>query len=126
MGAFEWWLLGDFAERAALRVAKSAATATLGWILGPRFRSLRDDLNELNRQPGRGDVGARLIERAPDFRRAYAYLTVADMPSMQWNKNASMPRCPNGCGQKDQHRRQSPISQPRILIFKWTILSTRD
>ena len=42
----------------------------LGLILGQRYRSLRDAFNAFQRNPGRGDAAAKLIERAPTFGKA--------------------------------------------------------
>ena len=70
MDAFGWWLLGSVAKHAVFRAAKAVVAAMLGRVLGSRFRTLRDAFRELDRHPGRGDVGARLIEKAPDFGRA--------------------------------------------------------
>ena len=42
----------------------------IGWLLGAQYRSLRDDLAALKRNPGNGEVAARLIVRVPPFEKA--------------------------------------------------------
>ena len=42
----------------------------LGWFLGKRYRSIRDTLVPFRKDQGRGDLAARLIEIAPDFKKA--------------------------------------------------------
>ena len=42
----------------------------IGWILGKRYRSIRDTLVPFRKDQGRGDLAARLIEIAPDFQKA--------------------------------------------------------
>ena len=41
----------------------------LGWFLGKRYRSIRDTLVPFRKDQGRGDLAARLIEIAPDFKK---------------------------------------------------------
>ena len=42
----------------------------VGWLLGAQYRSLRGDLAALERNPGNGEVAARLIARVPPFEKA--------------------------------------------------------
>ena len=42
----------------------------VGRLLGARYRSLRHDLAELERNPGNGEVAERLISRVPPFEKA--------------------------------------------------------
>ena len=41
----------------------------LGWFLGKRYRSIRATLVPFRKDQGRGDLAARLIEIAPDFKK---------------------------------------------------------
>ena len=41
----------------------------LGWFLGARYRSLRDDFSALERNPGNGEAASRLIARAQPFEK---------------------------------------------------------
>ena len=68
--ALTWWLPEALAGRAAGLFLRKPVLMAVGLVLGPRFRSLRDDLGVFRRNPGRGDVAARLIKRAPDFGKA--------------------------------------------------------
>lgn len=68
--ALAWWLPEALAGRVAGRILRKPVLMAVGLVLGPRFRSLRNDLGVFRRNPGRGDVVARLIERAPDFEKA--------------------------------------------------------
>ena len=70
MEAFGWWLLEFVSVHAMVRTAMGLVPAMLGFLLGQRYRSLRDDFKTIKRHPGRGDAVARLIKRAPDFQRA--------------------------------------------------------
>ena len=42
----------------------------MGWILGKGYRSIRDTLVPFRKDQGRGDLAARLVEIAPDFKKA--------------------------------------------------------
>ena len=63
MDTLVFWLL----ERLGGRAIWKHVQKILGWFLGARYRSLRDDIAALERNPGNGEAAARLITRAQPF-----------------------------------------------------------
>ena len=59
------WLL----EKVGGRFVWKKIPMILGWVLGAQYRSLRDDLEAVKRNPGNGEVATRLIARIPIFER---------------------------------------------------------
>ncbi len=66
MEAVALWLL----ENVYNRFVGGPARMILGRILGGRYRSLRDDLEALKRNPGNGEAAARLIVRVQPFEKS--------------------------------------------------------
>ena len=70
METFYWWLVEFLTRRAAWRFGGSLFQTLLGWILGGKYRSIRDNLRAFRRNINRGDAAAWLIENTSDFNRA--------------------------------------------------------
>ena len=70
MEVFGWWLPPGIATFWAIRIAQRWGGVMMGWILGKGYRSIRDTLVPFRKDQGRGDLAARLVEIAPDFKKA--------------------------------------------------------
>ena len=68
--ALVWWAPEALAGRVAWFILRKPVQMIAGFLLGPRYRVIRDDLAAFRRNPGRGDAAARLIECAPHFDKA--------------------------------------------------------
>ena len=68
--SLSWWSPPGIATFWAIRIARRWGGAMIGWILGKRYRSIRNALVLFRKDQGRGDLAARLIEIAPDIQKA--------------------------------------------------------
>ena len=117
--ALAWWLPEALASHTAGLILRKPVLMVVGLVLGRRFRSLRDDLATFRRNRGRGDVAARLIQRAPDFEKAasifYDFRTVGQ--SVEGDRvNAAM---------VERLRVEGPTEATLQFLFEPSVLEIR-